>query len=179
MAGQGGQGRGAARPIEVKPYDPAWGRNFAAIKAEIAAALGGVALRIEHVGSTAVPGLAAKPVIEIDVVIEDYAAFPAVVAKLGAIGYRHEGDLGVAGREAFAYDGKSHLQKRHLYVCPQGSAELRRHLGFRDYLRAHPEAAREYGRIKEEGARLWPRDIDKYLAHKAPFIAKVYREIGA
>ena len=80
MAGQGGQGRGAARPIEVKPYDPAWGRNFAAIKAEIAAALGGLALRIEHVGSTAVPGLAAKPVIDIDVVIEDYAAFPAVAA---------------------------------------------------------------------------------------------------
>ena len=134
--------------------------------------------RIEHVGSTAVPGLSAKPIIDLDVVIRDSSAFHAAAAALEAIGYQHEGDLGIAGREAFRYDGKDHLQKHHLYVCAQDSAELKRHLAFRDYLRTHPEAVREYSRVKEEGAALYPYDIDGYIEHKTPFIRRIYQEIG-
>ncbi len=166
------------RHIAVLPYDAAWAQDFAAIRDELQTALGGLALRIEHVGSTAVPGLSAKPVIDIDVVIRDCSAFDEAAAALGTIGYRREGDLGIPGREAFTYDGKEHLRKHHLYVCPQDSAELQRHIAFRDYLRAHPEAVREYGRIKQEGAALYPDDIDKYIAHKAPFIGRIYGELG-
>lgn len=164
--------------IVVEPYDEAWERNFAAIRNEIQAALGDLAVRIEHVGSTSVRGLSAKPIIDIDVVIRDGAALAATIERLGAIGYQHEGDLGIAGREAFKYDGKEHLQKHHLYVCPEDSAELKRHVAFRDYLRSHPEAVREYSRIKEEGAALYPDDIDRYIAHKSPFIERIYREIA-
>ncbi len=164
--------------IIVQPYDPAWARSFLAIRAEIRAALGSLALRVEHVGSTSVPGLPAKPIIDVDVVIRDMSLLGEVIARLREAGYLHEGDLGVAGREAFRYDGKEHLMKHHLYVCPLDSAELRRHLAFRNYLRAHPGAAREYGRVKREGAALYPNDIDRYLAHKAPFIGRVYRELG-
>ena len=94
------------------------------------------------------------------------------------IGYRHEGDLGIAGREAFKYDGKEHLRKHHLYVCAQDSAELKRHISLRDYLRSNEKAAAEYSRIKEEGAAKYPYDIDGYIEYKAPFIERIYKEIG-
>ena len=164
------------RHIVVLPYDKQWKQDFLQIKDEIQNALGELALRIEHVGSTSVQGLSAKPIIDIDVVIKDYSVFDDVVSALGSIGYRHEGNLGIEGREAFTYDGKEHLQPHHLYVCPQDSAELKRHIA--DYLRTHPEAVCEYSRIKEEGAALYPHDIEKYIEHKSPFIEKVYREIG-
>ena len=103
---------------------------------------------------------------------------PEAVAALAGIGYRHEGDLGIPGREAFKYDGKEHLMKHHLYVCTQDCAELKRHIAFRDYLRTHPDAADEYGSIKEEGAKLYPYDIDKYIEYKSPVIEKIYKTIG-
>ena len=168
----------ATRQIIVEPYREAWEQSFRDIQAEIEAALGELALRIEHVGSTAVPGMSAKPVIDMDVVIKDRSVLDAAISALAAIGYEHEGDLGIAGREAFRYDGKEHLQKHHLYVCALDSPELKRHIAFRDYLRSRPEAAREYSRIKEEAAALYPFDIEGYIRHKAPFIEKVCAEIG-
>ena len=164
--------------VVVLPYDRQWKQDFLQIKDELQDALGELALKIEHVGSTSVQGLSAKPIIDIDVVIKDYSIFEDVVSALGSIGYRHEGNLGIEGREAFKYDGKEHLRQHHLYVCPQDSAELKRHIAFRNYLRNHPEAVREYSRIKEEGAALYPYDIEKYIEHKSPFIEKVYTEIG-
>ena len=164
--------------VVVLPYDKQWKQDFLQIKDELQNALGEMALRIEHVGSTSVQGLSAKPIIDIDVAIKDYSVFDDVVSALGSIGYQHEGNLGIEGREAFKYDGKEHLQQHHRYVCPQNSAELKRHIAFRNYLRNHPEAVREYSRVKEEGAALYPYDIEKYIEHKSPFIEKVYREIG-
>ena len=168
----------AAKQVLVVPYDAQWKQDFSDIRNEIRGALGELSLRIEHVGSTSVEGLSAKPIIDIDVVIEDGTKLPAVIAALAGIGYLHEGNLGITGREAFGYEGKEHLRKHHLYVCTKDSPELRRHLTFRDYLRAHPEAVREYSRIKEEGARLYPWDIDGYIRYKSPWIESIYREIG-
>ncbi|MBQ8965381.1 GrpB family protein [Ruminococcus sp.] len=164
--------------VVVCPYDESWHCHFEKICCELKAALGGLYLRIEHVGSTSVKGLSAKPVIDIDVVIEDYAVFSEIVSALESIGYHHEGDLGISGREAFKYENKEHLMKHHLYVCRENTRELKRHLMFRDYLRSHPEAVYEYSRIKEEGAALYPEDIDSYIKHKAPFIERIYKEIG-
>ena len=166
------------RHIIVQPYDEAWKQDFTDISSEIRDALGELALRIEHVGSTSVPGLSAKPVIDLDVVIRDDSVLDEVVSRLGTIGYQHEGNLGIAGREAFGYEGKEHLREHHLYVCPQDSPELKRHTAFRDYLRSHPDAVREYSRIKEEAAALYPYDIDGYIKHKSPVIEKIYKEIG-
>lgn len=164
--------------VVVLPYDAGWQRNFAAIKIELESALGPLALRIEHVGSTAVEGLSAKPCIDIDVVIRDYDVFDAVVNKLAEIGYQHEGDLGIRDREAFCYSDKPHLQTHHLYVCPLQSVELHRHLTFRDYLRTHPEAVRQYGAVKEAAARLFPNDIDEYIRYKTPCIEELYTQCG-
>ena len=164
--------------VVVEPYDEAWKDDFAAIRDELEAVLKGLVLRIEHVGSTSVEGLSAKPVIDIDVVISDRSILPEVISALESIGYSHEGDLGIPGREAFKYEGKDHLKKHHLYVCAQDAEELKRHIAFRDYLRSNPDAVAEYSRIKEEGARLYPDDIDKYIEHKSPFIESVYKQIG-
>ena len=164
--------------VVVLPYDEQWKQDFFMIKGELTAALGHLAIRIEHVGSTSVEGLSAKPIIDIDVVIKDYTVFEEVVSALEAIGYRHEGNLGIAGREAFKYDGKDHLRKHHLYVCPENSPELKRHIAFRDYLRTNSDAVREYSHIKEEGAKLYPYDIERYIEHKSPFIEEIYTKIG-
>ena len=164
--------------VVVMPYDEQWKLDFLQIKAELSDALGQLAIGIEHVGSTSVQGLSAKPIIDIDVIIKDNTALENVVSALGEIGYRHEGNLGIVGREAFKYDGKEHLRKHHLYVCPEDSPELKRHIAFRDYLRTRPEAVREYSRIKEEGAKKYPDDIEKYIEYKAPFIEGIYAEIG-
>ncbi len=159
--------------VVVLPYNEKWKQDFIDIKTELSQALGEIAISIEHVGSTSVEGLAAKPIIDIDVVVKNENLTDAISA-LNKTGYIHEGDLGIPGREAFAYEGKEHLQKHHLYVCPEDSLELKRHLAFRDYLRTHPSSVEEYSRIKMEAAALYPEDIDKYIEHKAPTIEHIY-----
>ena len=166
------------KKVIVLPYDAAWESAFEAIRAEIQTALGDLMLGIEHVGSTSVKGMSAKPCIDIDVVIRDYSVFDAVVQKLDAIGYIHEGDLGIKDREAFKYADKPHLMMHHLYVCPQYSEELRRHIIFRDFLRRTPEAVRKYSLVKEKAAALFPDEIEQYIAFKAPCIEELYIKCG-
>ena len=166
------------RHVVVVPYDEAWKKDFEDIRAELSEVLDGIVMSIEHVGSTSVPGLYAKPIIDIDVVIESMDDFEGVKNQLAKIGYSYEGDKGIPGREAFDYEGKEHLRNHHLYVCSKDASELKRHMSFRDYLRTHPEAVEEYSRVKLEGAKLYPYDIDSYIEHKSPFIEKIYKEIG-
>lgn len=166
------------KKVVVLPYDSAWKTAFEAIRAELDAALGDLAIGIEHVGSTSVEGMSAKPIIDIDVVIPDYTVFDAVVQDLAQIGYTHEGDLGIKDREAFKYTDKPHLLKHHLYVCPQNSAELHRHITFRDFLRRTPDAVKQYSAVKKTAAALYPDDIDGYINYKSPCIEEMYRVCG-
>ncbi|MFH0993523.1 MAG: GrpB family protein [bacterium] len=167
------------KQVFIVPYDPNWIAQFQKIRTEVAAALGPLALAIEHVGSTSVPGLVAKPVIDIDVVIERPDVFDVVKNRLETIGYFDRGDLGIPGREAFGYLDKPHLMKHHLYVCSRDSDELQRHVAFRDFLRSHPEDAAEYARIKAAGAKLYPEDIEGYILHKTPFIQNILKRISS
>ena len=164
--------------VVVLPYDAAWKTAFEEIKNEIEAEIGNLILGIEHVGSTSVEGMSAKPCIDIDVIIKDYTAFDEIVRRLGAIGYIHEGDLGIKDREAFKYADKPHLMLHHLYVCPQYSEELHRHITFRDFLRQNFEAVKEYSLVKEIAAELYPNDIDQYINYKSPCIEKLYKKCG-
>lgn len=166
------------RRVIVLPYDAQWKADFEQIKQEIEHAVGDLIITVEHVGSTAVEGLSAKPCIDIDVVIRDYSVFDDVAARLGAVGYIHEGNLGIPDREAFKYTDKPHLQTHHLYVCPQQSKELHRHITFRDFLRKTPDAVRQYGAVKEQAARLFPDDMDRYIACKSPCIEALYQMCG-
>ena len=166
------------KKVVVVPYDEAWKNAFEEIKNEIEAEIGDLILGIEHIGSTSVEGLSAKPCIDIDVIIKDYSVFDAVAKKLGTIGYIHEGDLGIQDREAFKYSNKPHLMMHHLYECPQDSKELHRHITFRDFLRHNPEAVRKYSLVKEKAAELFPCDINKYIEYKTPCIAELYAQCG-
>ena len=166
------------KQVVVLAYDARWKSDFENIKQEIENAIGDLIVGIEHVGSTSVDGLPAKPCIDIDVIIKDYSVFDNVVEKLGTIGYIHEGNLGIEDREAFKYLDKPHVQNHHLYVCPQQSKELHRHITFRDFLRKTPEAVRKYGEVKEMAAQLFPDDIEKYIEYKAPCIEELYEICG-
>ena len=164
--------------VVVVPYDEKWESAFEKIKNEIEAVIGDRILGIEHVGSTSVKGMSAKPCIDIDVIIKDYLVFDEIVERLGAIGYIHEGNLGIQDREAFKYTEKPHLMMHHLYVCPQYSEEVHRHITFRDFLRQNTDAVKKYSSVKEMAAELFPNDIAKYMEYKAPCIEELYSMCG-
>lgn len=166
------------KKVIVVPYDEGWKSAFEEIKKEIERAIGDLIIGIEHVGSTSVEGLSAKPCIDIDVIIKDYSIFDTVVRRLETIGYTHEGNLGIKDREAFKYLDKPHLLMHHLYVCPQQSKELYRHITFRDFLRSNPEAVKKYGSTKERAAQLYPDNINKYIEYKSPCIEELYETCG-
>ena len=161
------------RTIVVVNYDPSWPDVFERLRAFIWPVLRDVALTVEHVGSTSVPGLPAKQIIDMTVVVPTDADIPVAIERLATLGYVHRGDLGVEGREAFySPDG---LPKHHLYLCQRDSLALSNHLLVRDYLRTHPEMAREYGELKKRLARDFPYDIDSYIDGKTDLILKILR----
>ncbi|MDD1728217.1 MAG: GrpB family protein [Methanospirillum sp.] len=165
------------RTITIAQADPGWAHEFLKIKAMISGYIGDQIIGIEHVGSTSVPGLGAKPIIDIDVVIEDMTYLPAIIERLGHAGFHHEGNLGIEGREAFKRRFNDEFMPYHLYVCPKDGKGYLEHIAFRDYLRSHPDTAREYERLKQKLARLYPHDIDGYLNGKNGFIKGVLAEM--
>lgn len=138
----------------VFEYDINWPNGFLKIKNELNKVLT-VKSVVEHVGSTSIPGMKAKPIIDIDVGLDNWDDFETVKMELAKIGYKHEGDLGIKGREAFGRTGEIHNEvldtiDHHLYVCSINNEEFNRHILFRDYLRSHDEARDRYNQIKEE-----------------------------
>ena len=168
--------RESSRRVLVVDYDPSWPDLFETLRRPVWAAVRDVALAIEHVGSTAVPGLAAKPVSDMDVVVASSNSMSEAIEKLATLGYIHQGNLGIQDREAF--ESPQELPAHHLYLCPQGSAALANHLALRDFLRRDPAAAAEYGRIKKQLAARFPADIEGYIAGKTDFILAVLRNAG-
>lgn len=159
------------RLIQVMDYNPEWPDHFSQIRDRIWPCVRDIAMRIEHVGSTAVVGLAAKPIIDLDVVIEGRSDLHSMVVRLGGLGYQHRGDLGIPDREAFwtPEDQPAH----HLYVCSQDSLALRNHIVFRDHLRAHPVDAAAYSMLKKQLAEVCGGDIDRYVEGKTDFILSI------
>ena len=166
------------RNIIVLPYDPAWAIAFAELQQLLCTASQDTILRIEHVGSTSVPGLWAKPILDIDIVIDSDTLLPAVIDRLTALGYVYEGDLGITDRHAFRYDVNPIAMEHHLYVCPAHSAELHRHITFRDYLRSNAVARNAYSDVKRQAAQRYPHDIDGYIAYKSAIITQLYQQCG-
>ncbi len=171
----------ARNPIKVVDYDPDWPVIFARLAAVLQKQLGRLAQRIEHVGSTSVPGLAAKPIIDLDIVIAGETALPQVCTLLAELGYQHEGNLGIEGREAFKREDTTvprvwqgtEWMTHHLYVCPADGRELARHLAFRNYLRTHPDVRDAYAELKRRLAEQYTYDRDGYTEAKTAFISRV------
>jgi GrpB-like predicted nucleotidyltransferase (UPF0157 family) len=160
--------------VVIVDYDPEWPSRFASLADTVSAALGPVLVRVEHVGSTSVPGLAAKPIIDLDAVVLP-PDMPEAIGRLTALCYIHQGQRGVSGREAFAApDG---AVPHHLYLCAADSQALADHLRFRDALRADARLAAEYGRLKRRLAARFGCDRDGYCEAKTEFI-RAALEIG-
>jgi GrpB-like predicted nucleotidyltransferase (UPF0157 family) len=170
-----------AAAIEIVDYDPQWPQLFADLSAAIRGHLGDLAIGIEHVGSTAIPGLCAKPIIDLDVVIASRDHLPRVIQALAQLGYEHQGDLGIAQREAFRRTGSDvprHAPGRfwpehHLYVCATDNLELCRHITFRDALRAHSAQAAAYALLKRHLAEQFRHDRNAYCEAKTLFVESV------
>jgi GrpB-like predicted nucleotidyltransferase (UPF0157 family) len=159
--------------IAVVPYDDAWPDSFQRIAAFLQPFVGLHALRIDHVGSTSVPGLAAKPVIDIDVVVSSEAEVPALIESITSAGYRWRGDLGVVGREAFSPVVESKLPEHHLYLVVENNKAHLDHLLLRDVLRSDPGLRHEYAALKESNIDVAHGNMDVYVAGKAEFVTRL------
>jgi GrpB-like predicted nucleotidyltransferase (UPF0157 family)/N-acetylglutamate synthase-like GNAT family acetyltransferase len=156
-----------SQPLVVD-YDARWPERFALLREKLAAALGPLASHIEHVGSTSVPGLAAKPIIDLDLLLFSANDLPAAVERLAGIGYEYQGDLGIAGRHAFRNPpGES---DHHLYLCTPDCDEFVRHVALRDYLRTQPAEAKAYGELKLDLGRRFADDRRAYMLGKHEFL---------
>ena len=155
--------------VVVVPYDPAWPALFAEEAARLRAGLGGRILSVEHVGSTSVPGMDAKPILDLMAGVESLAAAEALLPALRELGYEHKPDPGIPER-IYLVRGPAERRTHHLSLAEPASAFWRQQLRFRDRLRADPALAAEYARLKHALAARHPADRLAYGAGKQPFI---------
>ena len=156
--------------IILAPYDPAWPARFAAARAETMSACGRLVIEVYHIGSTAIPGLAAKPIIDLMPVARRFEDGTACVTPLQSLGYQSRGEHGIVGRHYFVR-GAPRSHQLHLFAADH--PEVERHLLFRDYLRAHPDACAAYERLKRELAEKFGDDRQAYAAAKTPFCDRI------
>lgn len=169
------------RRIVVVPYDAQWQIEFNKAKAFYEKVLDGLDVTIEHVGSTSVKGLHAKPILDIDIIVADSGESKKVIDLLAKVGYKHEGDMGIPGREVLKYDEDNPFidwMTHHLYVCITGGENLENHLMLRDFLRGNPWAIEEYSNLKMELAKKYPEDIDSYVEGKTALITGYLEKQG-
>jgi GrpB-like predicted nucleotidyltransferase (UPF0157 family) len=172
--GEGDAPRERDPAVRIVDYDPAWPAEAARELARVAEALGETAVRLDHVGSTAVPGLAAKPIVDLQVSVAALEPRAAYVGPLEALGYLF---VPFPDSTAYHFFGRPRERPRthHLHACLAGSQEERRHLAVRDLLRADPEEAARYEAVKREAARRHPEDRLAYMAAKDAFVEELER----
>lgn len=156
--------------IEVIEYDPRWPDLYAEERARIETVLGALAERIEHIGSTSVPGLSAKPIIDILVISAHLGPVDLYVERLGSLDYTYFPILSGTVRYTF---GRGIPHTHHIHVVEQGGEECTRLLSFRDYLRAHPDTARQYEALKRQLANRFYNDRQSYNRAKTDFIRSI------
>lgn len=166
----------ASRRIEISDYDPKWPDQFQSLYNSLWPSVNDIAIAIEHVGSTSVPSLAAKPIIDLDIVIATRKSLPAIVERLSHLGYKHLGNLGIENREAFSRPERN--PAHNLYVCIQDGPALRNHLALRDHLRANPTDVARYSVLKRKLAQQYADDIDSYVEGKTEFIVSILAQHG-
>jgi GrpB-like predicted nucleotidyltransferase (UPF0157 family) len=161
------------RPIGVAAYDQAWPVRFIELGRDLRAGLGAVALRIDHIGSTSVPGLAAKPIIDIQVSVADFEPLAAYRLPLEQLGYRYRADNPERTKRYFREPPGR--RRTHVHVRRAGSFSEQWALLFRDYLRAHREAAAEYAAVKQRLALRFRDDRRAYVDAKGPLLWEIIR----
>lgn len=160
------------RVVQVVPYDPVWPEKFAREATAVREAMGDTVITIEHVGSTSVPGLAAKPIIDMMPLVHNVDDLGKCIRAMAAIGYIPRGEFGLPGRRYFV-KGTPHARVVHCHAYAADHPEVTRHLAFRDYLRTHPDARNAYAELKIELAQRYPSDIVAYMDGKDGLIKEL------
>src|SRR5918911_3848893 len=163
------------RKVEVVPHDPQWRDEFEAEAKQVAAALGENVVAVHHIGSTAIPNIYAKPVIDLLVEVRDITAADGRGSAMESLGYEVMGEYGIPGRRYFRKDNREGIRTHNVHAFEAGSAEGERHLAFRDYMIAHPADAQRYGELKRKLAEEHPQSMDEYMDGKDGFIKEMDR----
>jgi GrpB-like predicted nucleotidyltransferase (UPF0157 family) len=156
--------------VRLSPYDPEWVKLFNTEQARLTGVIGVYVLDIQHVGSTAIPGMLAKPIIDIGVAVVDFDQARVCIPPLEMLGYIYRGEYGLPRRHYFV-NGEPH--KHHVHINEINGQNWGNHVLFRDYLIAHPEVAGKYAALKTSLAARYPNDREAYLEGKAPFIQRI------
>lgn len=159
--------------VALQPYHNEWPTLFQAEAMQLQVAIGAHVLDIQHVGSTAIPGLPAKPILDIGVAVENFEAATVCIQPLEALGYRYRGEAGIPRRHYFV---KGEPRTHHLHMNEISSADWQQQIAFRDYLRTHPDQAHTYAALKMQLARQFPDDRLAYTESKSGFIAGVLQK---
>jgi GrpB-like predicted nucleotidyltransferase (UPF0157 family) len=166
------------RNVVVVAYDPQWPARFAQEAARLAPVFGDSLVTIHHIGSTSIPGMAAKPIIDMLPVVRQIEAVDALNPGMEALGYAPRGEFGIPGRRYFA-KGQGAQRSHHVHVFAVDHPDIARHLIFRDYLIAHPAEAAAYASLKQALARQFPHDMEAYIAGKDGLIKEIDRRAAA
>jgi GrpB-like predicted nucleotidyltransferase (UPF0157 family) len=168
--------------IVLAPSSDAWAAEFAREASAIADALAELPIELHHIGSTSIPGIVAKPVIDLLGVVPLLDALDALdthAGRLAALGYEAKGEFGIRGRRYFRKNAPDGTRTHQLHAFAAGSPEIRRHLDFRDYLRAFPAVAAEYAALKQRLAERCGGDMQAYGEGKTEFIRAVEQRAAA
>lgn len=162
------------RKVSVEEYSTDWKKRFDEEAILLQKVFGLETQMIHHIGSTSVNGLSAKPIIDIMPVVLDIRKIHSFTSAMKAIGYEPKGENGLPGRRYFQKGGDNRTHHVHIYEA--GNPEIERHLAFRDFLRVHPNIAKEYGELKEALAKQFPYDIESYINGKEQLASEIERE---
>ena len=156
--------------IQVVAHDPAWRIEFEAEAKRISRALGDIVVSLHHIGSTAIPGIFAKPIIDILLEVDDIVELDDRSSAMEELGYEAMGEFGILGRRYFRKNNASGVRTHQVHAFEADSTEVERHLAFRDYMIAHPVEAQTYSELKQKLAQEHPDDIEAYMDGKIPYI---------
>jgi GrpB-like predicted nucleotidyltransferase (UPF0157 family) len=156
--------------VALYPYTPAWKRLFEEEQTILKASLGDRILDIQHIGSTSIPGMVAKPILDIAIAVNDFEAAKVCIGPIERLGYQYRGEFGIPRRHYFV---KGDPRTHHIHMVEITSQDWVNQLLFRDYLTHHPQSAQAYADLKIALAGQFPKDREVYLEGKAPFIQHV------
>lgn len=161
------------RKVEVVPHDPKWRDAFAEEKEQIWQVFGGDVVAIHHIGSTAIPSIYAKPIIDLLVEVKAIAKIDRCNPSMVALGYKAIGEFGIPGRRFFRKNSAAGVRTHHVHTFEVDNPEVEKHLAFRDYMIVHSEDAQKYSALKRELAKNYPYDINSYMDGKHEFIQQM------